>query len=170
MELSVSTSLIVIRLPNILYTRLLHTQKTPNLLTKDIMAMARFSCFLGLLLFGYFQTSAAKIVTHHFNIGWISAKPDGFVRPVVAINGQFPAPTIHVTVGDELEIHAVNNLGNSSLTLHFHGIFQEGSTAQDGPFQVSQCGVPPGQSFTYRFFVGAPTTTIPLIELIASSD
>lgn len=128
--------------------------------------MTRFSFILVLGLLGYLQLTAAKTITHHFNIGWISAKPDGFLRPVVAINGQFPAPTIHVTRGDELVIHAVNNLGNSSLTLHFHGIFQEESTAQDGPFQVSQCGVPPGQSFTYRFFVSSPATATTLLELI----
>jgi iron transport multicopper oxidase len=117
--------------------------------------MALFSWILSLLLLGYCQVTTAKIVTHHFDIGWISASPDGFVRPVVAINGQFPAPTINVTLGDELVIHVFNNLGNSSATLHFHGIYQQGSTAQDGPFQVSQCGVPPNHSFTYRFFVSS---------------
>lgn len=57
------------------------------------------------------RITAAKVVTHHFNIEWISAAPDGYVRPVVAINGAFPPPIIHVTLGDELDIHTVNNLG-----------------------------------------------------------
>jgi iron transport multicopper oxidase len=63
----------------------------------------------------------AKVVTYNFNIGWISAAPDGFTRPVIAINEQFPLPTINVTVGDQVVINAVNNLGNTSATLHFHG-------------------------------------------------
>lgn len=111
-----------------------------------------------LALFPCLQIAAAKVVTYHFNIGWISAAPDGYVRPVIAINGLFPPPTIHVTVGDELVIHTINNLGNSSATLHFHGLWQQGSTAQDGPFQVSQCGVPSDHSFTYKFFVNQPGT------------
>lgn len=109
--------------------------------------------FLVLALLCYLQISTAKVVTHHFNIGWINAAPDGYMRPVVAINGEFPPPTLHVTIGDELVIHTINNLGNSSATLHFHGLWQQGSTAQDGPFQVSQCGIPAEQSFTYRFLV-----------------
>ena len=115
--------------------------------------MASSRDFLVLALLCYLQISTAKVVTHHFNIGWINAAPDGYMRPVVAINGEFPPPTLHVTIGDELVIHTINNLGNSSATLHFHGIWQQGSTAQDGPFQVSQCGIPAEQSFTYRFLV-----------------
>ena len=43
------------------------------------------------------------------------------------------------------------SLGNQSTTLHFHGIFQNGTTEMDGPGQVSQCGIPPGSRFTYNF-------------------
>lgn len=118
------------------------------------MAVPR--CAFLLFFLSLFDFSASKVVTHHFNIGWIDASPDGYDRPVVAINGHFPPPTIYVTIGDELIIHTTNNLGNSSATLHFHGLWQKGSTAQDGPFQVSQCGVPANESFTYQFFVGCP--------------
>ncbi len=82
--------------------------------------MLRSSLLLRVLLLrGSF--ALAKVVTYNFNIGWISAAPDGVTRPVIAINGQFPLPTINVTVGDHVVINTVNNLGNTSATLHFHG-------------------------------------------------
>jgi iron transport multicopper oxidase len=96
----------------------------------------------------------AKDVTFNWSLGWINANPDGrLVRPVIAINGQFPLPTISITLHDRIIINVVNDLGNTSATLHFHGIFQTGSTAQDGPYQVSQCGIPAGGSQTYNFTV-----------------
>jgi iron transport multicopper oxidase len=100
------------------------------------------------------STTFAKDVTFDWNLGWIDANPDGrLVRPVIAINGQFPLPTINITLYDRVIINAVNDLGNTSATVHFHGIYQTGSTAQDGPYQVSQCGIPSGQSLTYNFTV-----------------
>jgi iron transport multicopper oxidase len=111
------------------------------------------SLFVSLI---YAPLAWGKINTYNWELGWINASPDGFERPVVAINGQFPLPTINVTLGDQIIINAVNNLGNSSATLHFHGLYQNGSTSQDGPFQVSQCGIPTGGNLTYNFFVGLP--------------
>jgi iron transport multicopper oxidase len=115
------------------------------------MASSMIPFLLALLLSSHL--AVAKVVTYNWNLGWITANPDGIVRPVVGINGQFPLPTINVTLGDHIVINAVNSLGNSSATLHFHGIYQNGSTAQDGPYQISQCGIPSGQSLTYSFTV-----------------
>src|ERR1700679_2021912 len=111
-----------------------------------IMSLLFTICF-------YAQIALGSVVTYNWKLGWINAAPDGFNRPVVAINGQFPLPTINVTLGDQIVINAVNNLGNSSATLHFHGIFQNGTNAQDGPNQVTQCPIPSGQSLTYSFNV-----------------
>lgn len=95
----------------------------------------------------------AKTHTHEWDIAWKLAAPDGFLRPVVAINGLFPGPEIHIQKGDRVIIKANNNLGNTSTTLHFHGIFQNGSTSQDGPNMVTQCPIPSGGSLTYDFVV-----------------
>jgi iron transport multicopper oxidase len=43
--------------------------------------------------------------------------------------------------------------GNQTTTLHFHGLFMNGTTEMDGPAQVSQCGIPSGSQFTYNFTV-----------------
>ncbi|KAE9365562.1 multicopper oxidase [Stipitochalara longipes BDJ] len=100
----------------------------------------------------------ASVVTYDWSLSWIDAAPDGFKRPVIAINGEFPLPMINVTVGDQIVIHATNNLGNTNTTLHFHGIFQNGTNSQDGPFQVTQCPIPSGQSLTYKFTINQPGT------------
>lgn len=47
-----------------------------------------------------------------------------------------------------------NNLGGkNNCTIHFHGMYQNGTTHMDGAPGVSQCPVVPGQTFTYNFTV-----------------
>lgn len=100
------------------------------------------------------QLATAATVTYDFNIGWVAANPDGaFERPTIGINGQWPIPQIEANIGDNVIVHATNQLGNQSTSLHFHGLFMNGTTHMDGPAQVSQCGIPPGASFTYNFTV-----------------
>jgi len=70
------------------------------------------------------------------------------------INGQWPLPIMRATVGDQVIVNVDNQLGNQSTTLHFHGLFMNGTSNMDGPAQVSQCGIPPGGTFTYNFTVG----------------
>lgn len=96
----------------------------------------------------------AATIEHDFNITWATANPDrAFDRPVIGINGKWPIPEIHADIGDRIIINVNNQLGNQSTSLHFHGIFMNGTTEMDGPSQVSQCGIPPGSSFTYNFTV-----------------
>jgi hypothetical protein len=51
-------------------------------------------------------------------------------------------------------------LGNQSTSLHFHGLFMNGSTHMDGPVQVSQCTIAPGTRFTYDFEVRHDATAV----------
>lgn len=98
--------------------------------------------------------ASAAIVNYDFNVTWVTANPDGaFPRPVIGINNQWPIPRIEANVGDRIVINVNNQLGNQSTSLHFHGIYQNGSTHMDGPVGVSQCQIPPGYSFTYNFTV-----------------
>lgn len=71
------------------------------------MAFFTISLFFTLCL--YAQIALGSVITYNWNLGWINAASDGFNRPVVAINGQFPLPTINVTLGDQIVINAVNN-------------------------------------------------------------
>jgi iron transport multicopper oxidase len=95
-----------------------------------------------------------EIRVYNFNVGWVTRNPDGlFDRPVIGINGQWPIPRIEATVGDRVVVNLNNQLGNESTSLHFHGLFMNGTNEMDGVAGVTQCSVPPGSSFTYNFTV-----------------
>ena len=102
--------------------------------------------------------AAAKTVTYDFNLTWVITNPDGaYDRPTIGINGQWPIPRIEADVGDRLVIHAHNQLGNRSTSLHFHGLYMNGSAHMDGPVGCTQCSVPAGSSITYDFNVRITT-------------
>lgn len=109
-------------------------------------AAALFAASMGL--------ASAATVNYDFNITWVTANPDGaFARPVIGINNQWPIPRIEANVGDRIVVNVNNQLGNQSTSLHFHGLYMNGSTHMDGPVGVSQCDIPPGHSFKYDFTV-----------------
>lgn len=96
--------------------------------------------------------AAAKTVTYDFNLTWVITNPDGaYNRPTIGINGQWPIPRIEADVGDRLIINAHNQLGNRSTSLHFHGLYMNGSSHMDGPVGCTQCSVPAGSSISYDF-------------------
>jgi iron transport multicopper oxidase len=109
---------------------------------------------VGAILLLWIHSSLAATITYDFNITWLVANPDGlYPRPVIGINNQFPIPPIVGTLGDRVIVNVNNQLGNQSTSLHFHGLFQNGTAHMDGPVQVSQCPIPPGSSYTYNFTV-----------------
>ena len=57
--------------------------------------------------------------------------PDGFTRPVWTSNGQYPGPMIQANKGDQILVYIINNL-DDNVTIHWHGIFQKGTTYYDG--------------------------------------
>lgn len=106
------------------------------------------------LSFGLLCPALAATVTYNFTIEWVTANPDGaFNRPTIGINGQWPIPRIDANVGDRVIVHAHNELGNQSTSLHFHGLFMNNATHMDGPSMVTQCAILPGSSMTYNFTV-----------------
>ncbi|KAI1110157.1 Cupredoxin [Nemania sp. NC0429] len=110
-------------------------------------------------LFTSLQVTTAATVTYDFTVGWVRANPDGaFERPTIGINGQWPIPRIEANVGDNVVVHVTNQLGNQTTSLHFHGLFMNGTVHMDGPVQVTQCAIPPGGSFTYNFTINQPGT------------
>ncbi|KAG6137921.1 hypothetical protein E4U38_000812 [Claviceps purpurea] len=118
-------------------------------------ALARLTAALAVSM----SLAAAATINHDFNVTWVRANPDNaFERPVIGINGQWPIPTIECNVGDRIVINLNNQLGNQSTSLHFHGLYQNGTNQMDGPSGVTQCGVPPGSSITYNFTVDQPGT------------
>ena len=101
----------------------------------------------------------AAIREYDFTAGWVNRNPDGQLeRRVMAINGQWPIPTIFATVGDEVVVNLKNDLGDRPCSLHFHGLYMNGTSHMDGVAQTTQCPIPANSSFTYRFNVTQPGT------------
>lgn len=113
--------------------------------------------FLAVVL-GLMPVAHAATVTYDFEIGWVTANPDGMQdRPTIGINGQWPLPRIEANVGDTIIVNVLNSLGNQTTSLHFHGIYMNGTAHMDGPAFVSQCPIPSGSRFTYNFTVSTLT-------------
>ncbi|KAJ1956455.1 ferroxidase fet3, partial [Dipsacomyces acuminosporus] len=94
--------------------------------------------------------AVAKEVVYYWDIGYVSANPDGKAdRQVIGVNGAWPPPPIHVSLNDTLVIETRNSL-NEPTTLHAHGMYQNGTNYMDGPFMTTQCGIAPGKNMTYR--------------------
>jgi len=116
---------------------------------------------LGVLSFSFLSlASVAKsaIVNYDWDITWVWASPDGFGRPVIGINNQWPCPKIEATVGDAIIVNINNKLGNQTTGIHFHGINQVTTPEMDGPSGVTQCPVPPGSTLRYKFHADAAGT------------
>lgn len=106
------------------------------------------------------KLAAAKDVFLDWNITWVNAAPDGFERPVIGINGQWPCPQIDVDVGDRLIVDVYNGLGNQSTGIHWHGFHQYATGVMDGSSDVTQCPLAPGQHMQYHFDVSRASTTV----------
>ncbi|KAJ5340387.1 laccase TilA [Penicillium brevicompactum] len=74
----------------------------------------------------------------------------GAPRKMIFTNGQFPAPSLRLKQGDNVEIH-VNNLLNNATTVHFHGIEQTNTPWSDGVPGLSQEPIPAGGQFLYKW-------------------
>lgn len=101
-------------------------------------------------------TGSTFAATHTFdwNITWTTGNPTSqFERKVIGINGQWPLPTVEVNKGDRVIFNVYNDLGDHNTSIHFHGMYQNGTNAMDGPVQITQCPIAPGASFTYNFTV-----------------
>ncbi|CAD6249322.1 unnamed protein product [Miscanthus lutarioriparius] len=70
-------------------------------------------------------------------------------KTILAVNGQFPGPTIYARKGDVIGVN-VYNQGNKNITLHWHGVDQPRNPWSDGPEYITQCPIQPGANFTYR--------------------
>ncbi|KAF9133731.1 hypothetical protein BGW39_009088 [Mortierella sp. 14UC] len=90
--------------------------------------------------------------TYDWTISQKTIAPDGLERPMLLVNGMFPGPLIEANTGDRIVVKVTNNLVNGTA-IHWHGMFQNGTNWMDGSGGITQCPIPPGQSFTYNFTV-----------------
>ncbi|KIM72419.1 multicopper oxidase [Piloderma croceum F 1598] len=79
--------------------------------------------------------------------------PDGYNRSHTTINGQMPGPLVEANEGDTLAFNLLNALPNDTVSIHWHGMFQNGTAFMDSVPGVTQCPIQGGKSFTYQFKV-----------------
>ncbi|KAJ1900725.1 ferroxidase fet3 [Coemansia sp. IMI 209127] len=115
--------------------------------TANVVRMV--GCLLAaLLVVG--QADAATL-EYNWTVEWVDYSMESlFTRKAIGINGKWPIPAVVGTQGDTLVVHVTNKL-EEATSLHFHGLFQNGTNYYDGAVMVTECGVPPaGGTFTYR--------------------
>lgn len=90
-----------------------------------------------------------------FSITLAQLNPDcniSFTGPV--INGQFPAPEIHVVKNDIVQLNIKNDPAhNFSSSIHIHGIRQYSTNRADGVAGITQLAIGPGETFVQQFQV-----------------
>ncbi|ETI23255.1 hypothetical protein G647_05054 [Cladophialophora carrionii CBS 160.54] len=88
---------------------------------------------------------------YYIEINEKTISPDGVSRAAMLVNGTYPGPWIEACWGDWLEITVNNTLQTNGTTIHWHGIRQLHTTANDGVNAITQCPIAPNQTFTYKF-------------------
>ncbi|KAK5686267.1 laccase, multicopper oxidase, benzenediol:oxygen oxidorectuctase [Elasticomyces elasticus] len=95
--------------------------------------------------------TTGRTVSYTWSITNTTLSPDGYSRPVFAINGQYPGPRIEANWGDMISVTVTNNLADNGTAIHWHGIRQYHNNGQDGVPGVTECPLAPGQTKTYTW-------------------
>src|SRR5262249_3092330 len=81
-------------------------------------------------------------------IGPVPMNVTGRTITATGINGQIPAPILRWREGDTVTLAVANHLGEPS-SIHWHGV--RTPALMDGVPGLSFPGIPPGETFVYRF-------------------
>ncbi|EGV61342.1 hypothetical protein PSN45_000006 [Yamadazyma tenuis] len=92
--------------------------------------------------------SGATVNYQVWNLTETEVMPDGHYRRGFLINGESPGPLIDGNQGDWVVIK-VNNFLTVPITIHFHGIHQNGTIFSDGVPGVTQWPILSGDTYTY---------------------
>lgn len=94
----------------------------------------------------------AAVKTYHLTIDESTVNLTGKTVKKITVNGQFPAPTLEFTEGDDAVIHVTNHLKKQDSSIHWHGLLLPGLMDGVPGFNGFQ-GIKPQQDFTYTFKV-----------------
>lgn len=94
-----------------------------------------------------------KLRDYTLDVSELPLNLDGVTMPYGKVfNKTYPGPWIQACWGDDVQITVTNNIRKyNGTTIHWHGIRQLNTFQDDGVNGVTQCAIPPGHSFTYRF-------------------
>jgi FtsP/CotA-like multicopper oxidase with cupredoxin domain len=102
---------------------------------------------------------AAPIIRqYNWTLTETELNPDGVFRPMLLINDQFPGPLIEINEHDTIRV-TVNNQMTNSTSIHWHGLYQNGTNSMDGTIGITGCPIAPQHSFTYEFKVQGQSGT-----------
>jgi FtsP/CotA-like multicopper oxidase with cupredoxin domain len=88
-------------------------------------------------------------------LGWFALVVVSVAYVAYAFNGQVPGPRIRVTEGDQVRFNVTNRLPETT-TVHWHGLILP--NLMDGPAEVTQEPIEPGQTYAYEFVARQPGT------------
>jgi iron transport multicopper oxidase len=108
---------------------------------------------LGLISFAWFATFVfGETHTWWFKTTLVNANPDRtFEREMIGFNDTWPLPILRAKKGDTINLYLINGFTDRNTSLHFHGLFQNGSAQMDGPQFITQCPIPANDTMLYNF-------------------
>ncbi|KAI5202113.1 putative multicopper oxidase, type 1 [Aureobasidium subglaciale] len=90
--------------------------------------------------------------TYNWTLRERRCNPDGIFRQCLLVNDQWPGPLIEANEFDTIRV-VVNNQMSNATSIHWHGIYQNGTNSMDGTVGITQCPIASMGSFTYEFTV-----------------
>jgi CopA family copper-resistance protein len=103
-----------------------------------------------LLAAGQERQAILRGTEFHLEIASTPVNFTGSPQVATAVNGQVPGPILYWREGDTVTLRVTNRLPVTS-SIHWHGILVPAE--MDGVPGISFGGIPPGQTFDYRFQV-----------------
>ena len=77
---------------------------------------------------------------------------DGSIyRSFIAVNGQVPGPNLIVSENQTVVVNVNNQLPMETISIHWHGMYQQSTYFMDGVQHITQFGIEPLKSFRYMF-------------------
>ncbi|KAE8768750.1 Laccase-12/13 [Hordeum vulgare] len=105
------------------------------------------------------NAAESSTVEYQFDVATMNVTRLCGSKSIVAVNGQFPGPTVSAREGDLVVVRVVNK-AQYNMSIHWHGVRQIRSGWADGPAYITQCPIQPGQSYVYKFTVTGQRGTL----------
>jgi len=105
-------------------------------------------CRIAAFWFALLSALPARAGTYDLVIDQKAVNVTGRERTALVANGSLPAPTLRWREGEEVTLRVTNRL-DEPTSIHWHGIVLPYD--MDGVPGISFPGIPPGETFTYRF-------------------
>ena len=88
--------------------------------------------------------AAPQVREYDWTIDEARMNPDGVYRQMLLVNGLYPGPLIESNEGDIIRVKVTNKASNAT-SIHWHGMYQNGTNHMDGTVGVTQCPITPGK-------------------------